>query len=121
MPVTTDRHLPQTGTERHDTRGAGDMIDNLYWRLLHAGQTPALAPKVAVLLVGTNDFGAVDTCFGDSVDLLDAVTGIDNRCARFPCQTDTPLMRRSPAQDIPVMRSSPAKGHASHAARPPAC
>ena len=59
---------------------AGDMIDNLYWRLLYGKQTPTLAPRVAVMLIGTNDLGAVDTCFGDSIDLLDAVTGVNHRC-----------------------------------------
>ena len=55
------------------------MIGNLHWRLLHGGQTPKLAPKVAVMLIGTNDFGAVDMCFGDSTDDLEAAVGVNNR------------------------------------------
>ena len=59
---------------------AGDQIDNLLWRLQH-GETPQKAPKVAVVLIGTNDFGAVDLCSGTDTDLLDAVPGVIRRYA----------------------------------------
>jgi hypothetical protein len=58
---------------------AGDQIGHLHWRLLHGGQTPKLAPRVAVMLIGTNDFGAVDMCFGDGTDDLQAATGVNSR------------------------------------------
>ena len=44
------------------------------------GETPKKAPKVAVVLIGTNDFGAVDLCSGTDTYLLEAVPGANRRC-----------------------------------------
>ena len=57
---------------------AGDQVDNLLYRL-QTGETPKQAPKVAVVLIGTNDFGAVDMCSGTDTDLLEAVPGANRR------------------------------------------
>ena len=53
-------------------------MDNLLYRL-QTGETPKQAPKVAVVLIGTNDFGAVDMCSGTDTDLLEAVPGANRR------------------------------------------
>lgn len=57
---------------------AGDQTDNLLYRLQN-GETPKKAPKVAVVLIGTNDFGAVDMCYGSGTDLLETVPGASRR------------------------------------------
>ena len=57
---------------------AGDQIDNLLYRLQN-GETPKKVPKVAVVLIGTNDFGAVDICSGTDTDLLETVPGANRR------------------------------------------
>ena len=43
---------------------------------------PKKHPKVAVVLIGTNDFFAVDICFGTEADLLGAVPGVNSRCCQ---------------------------------------
>ena len=60
---------------------AGDQIGNLQYRLEN-GETPKKHPKVAVVLIGTNDFFAVDICFGTEADLLGAVPGVNRRCCQ---------------------------------------
>ncbi len=57
---------------------AGDQIDNLLYRLEN-GETPRKNPKVAVMLIGTNDYGAVDMCSGSDAGLLEAATNAARR------------------------------------------
>ena len=58
---------------------AGDQIGHLWWRLLN-GQLPTKPPKVAVVLIGTNDLYAMANCLGGSDDLLvSAVANITTR------------------------------------------
>ncbi|CAK0772375.1 hypothetical protein CVIRNUC_003956 [Coccomyxa viridis] len=57
---------------------AGDQIGNLQYRL-EDGEIPKKQPKVAIVLIGTNDFFAVDICFGTEADLLGAVPGVNSR------------------------------------------
>ncbi len=61
-------------------RNAGDQIAHLWWRLLH-GQVPEkIMPKVAVVMIGTNDLFAEADCIADnSTALADSVDGIFNR------------------------------------------
>jgi len=66
-------------------RCAGDQTAHLWWRLLH-GEVPLptavlqeKAPRVAVLLIGTNDLGAAD-CHRNVTELLAAAPGIVQRC-----------------------------------------
>lgn len=46
-------------------RFAGDQVMNLLWRLQNGELPLQKQPKVAVVLIGTNDLGAAATC-GDS-------------------------------------------------------
>ena len=68
---------------------AGDQTDNLLYRLQN-GETPKKAPKVAVVLIGTNDFGAVDMCYGSGTDLLETVPGASRRYS--PHRTHHPVL-----------------------------
>ena len=64
---------------------AGDQVGHLWWRLLH-GELPLAytpqgrAPRVAAILIGTNDLGAAD-CHRNASELLEAAPGIVQRCA----------------------------------------
>ena len=64
---------------------AGDQVGHLWWRLLH-GELPLAytpqgkVPRVAVILIGTNDLGAAD-CHRNASELLEAAPGIVQRCA----------------------------------------
>ena len=64
---------------------AGDQVGHLWWRLLH-GEIPLAytqqgsVPRVAVILIGTNDLGAAD-CHRNASELLEAAPGIVQRCA----------------------------------------
>ena len=60
---------------------AGDQIGNLQFRL-EKGEIPKKQPKVAIVLIGTNDFFAVDICFGTEAALLGAVPGVNRRCCQ---------------------------------------
>lgn len=42
---------------------AGDQTAHLQWRLLHGQLLTGNPPKVAVLMIGTNDLGADAACF----------------------------------------------------------
>lgn len=59
---------------------AGDQIGHLWWRLLN-GQLPKMVmPKVAVVLIGTNDlFAEADCIANNETALVDSVNGIFNR------------------------------------------
>ncbi|KAK9836293.1 hypothetical protein WJX81_002534 [Elliptochloris bilobata] len=67
---------------------AGDQVGNLWWRLLHGelpladdqvlGARQGRAPRVAVILIGTNDLGASD-CHRNATELLEAAPGIAQR------------------------------------------
>ena len=81
-----------------DADCAGDQVGNLWWRLLH-GELPLAyaqalsaqqgrAPRVAVILIGTNDLGAAD-CHRNASELLQAAPGIVQRYA-WPFQTSSP-------------------------------
>ena len=58
----------------------GDQIAHLWWRLEH-GQMPATRmPKVAVVLIGTNDLFAEADCIADNETALEtSVNGIFKR------------------------------------------
>ena len=61
---------------------AGDQVGHLWWRLLHGQLPSAKPPKVVIVLIGTNDMGAITgTCprRADS-DIIAAVPGIASRC-----------------------------------------
>jgi lysophospholipase L1-like esterase len=59
----------------------GDRTQNLLWRLDH-GEIGALKPKVAVLLIGTNNIGITEN---DIADTVRGVTAITNKLhAAFP-------------------------------------
>lgn len=57
-----------------------DQINNLNWRLRN-GELPHTTPQVAVVLIGTNDVGAVESCTRNETDLLSAVPIINTRRA----------------------------------------
>ena len=61
----------------------GDQISHLWWRLLH-GQMPTVhMPKVAIVLIGTNDlFAEADCLANNETQLENAVNGIFRRCVR---------------------------------------
>jgi len=59
-------------------RAADDQINNLNWRLRN-GELPHTTPRVAVVLIGTNDVGAVEGCTRSEPDLLAAVPVINSR------------------------------------------
>ena len=60
----------------------GDQISHLWWRLLH-GQMPTVhMPKVAIVLIGTNDlFAEADCLANNETQLENAINGIYQRCA----------------------------------------
>ncbi|KAK9839295.1 hypothetical protein WJX81_006254 [Elliptochloris bilobata] len=55
-----------------------DQINNLNWRLRN-GELPHTTPRVAIMLIGTNDVGAVEGCTRNEADLLSAVPIINTR------------------------------------------
>ena len=65
---------------------AGDQIGHLWWRMLN-GQLPRKPPKVAVVLIGTNDLYAVSECTQESeIELVASVKDIRSRCTPFHLQ-----------------------------------
>ena len=59
---------------------AGDQIGHLWWRLLHRQLPKMIMPKVAVVLIGTNDlFAEADCIANNETALMDSVNGIFNR------------------------------------------
>jgi lysophospholipase L1-like esterase len=51
---------------------SGDGTRHLLWRMMH-GEIDGIAPKAAVILVGTNDIGWLHRTAADTVDGIDAV------------------------------------------------
>lgn len=88
-------------------RCAGDQTANLWWRLQHAelphpaAQGPVSflgkAPRVVMVMTGTNDLGAAD-CHRNAAGLLAAVPGIILRCIASPqtCYAQTLFSCRQP-------------------------
>ena len=59
---------------------AGDQIAHLWWRLLHGQLPKMIMPKVAVVLIGTNDlFAEADCITGNETALADSVNSIFKR------------------------------------------
>ncbi len=57
----------------------GDTTANLWWRVIN-GELPLTSPpKVAVILIGTNDLGAIETCLKDGGAELEAAAGTSSR------------------------------------------
>ena len=64
----------------------GDQVANTWWRIQN-GEFPAVAPKLAVIWLGTNDLSTIDAGCGYSQDALSAdAPGVVDRYAlrRFP-------------------------------------
>ena len=60
---------------------AGDQSAHLQWRLLHGELLVQNPPRVAVLMIGTNDLGAAAECFGYNATLIaSAVKKTFERC-----------------------------------------
>eukprot|EP00884_Botryococcus_braunii_P005938 jgi/Botrbrau1/15345/Bobra.0289s0002.1 len=57
----------------------GDQVGNLWWRLMHGEVPTRFHPKVVVLLIGTNDLGAIEACARNGDDDLAATVGINSR------------------------------------------
>ncbi|EIE19760.1 SGNH hydrolase [Coccomyxa subellipsoidea C-169] len=56
-----------------------DTTANLWWRVIN-GELPLTSPaKVAVILIGTNDLGAIETCLKDGGAELEAAAGTSSR------------------------------------------
>jgi lysophospholipase L1-like esterase len=53
---------------------SGDGTRHLLWRIMH-GEIDSIAPKVAVILIGTNDIGWLHRTAADTVAGIDAVVG----------------------------------------------
>jgi lysophospholipase L1-like esterase len=51
---------------------SGDGTRHLLWRIMH-GEIDAIAPKVTVILIGTNDIGWLHQTVADTVAAIDAV------------------------------------------------
>ena len=50
---------------------AGDQIAHLWWRLEHGQMPQTQMPKVAVVLIGTNDLFAEADCIADNETALE--------------------------------------------------
>ena len=61
--------------------GAGSLLGNLWWGIQHGELPQHHAPHVAVVLIGTNDVGAVEVCTREERDILAAVPGANSRSA----------------------------------------
>ena len=58
----------------------GDQIGHLWWRLLNGQMPRAFMPKVAVVLIGTNDlFAEADCIASNETALEESVNGIFKR------------------------------------------
>lgn len=58
----------------------GDQIGHLEWRLMHGDIPEVHHPKVAVILIGTNDLGAAADCSaGDTDTILKSAEGVRAR------------------------------------------
>ena len=69
---------------------AGDQSAHLQWRLLHGELLVQNPPRVAVLMIGTNDLGAAAECFGYNATLI--ATAVKKTFER--CVPDTPVDSR---------------------------
>ena len=61
--------------------GAGDQAAHLQWRLEHGQLYRRRAPKVLVVMIGTNDLGAA-ACLGGAPAIKRAAGGPDGAAAR---------------------------------------
>ena len=62
----------------------GDQTAHLQWRLLNGQLLIQNPPRVAVLMIGTNDLGADSSCFGWNSSLaLAAVNKAFERCSHL--------------------------------------
>ena len=58
----------------------GDQIAHLWWRLLHGQMSKVYMPKVAIVLIGTNDLFAEADCLANNETALeDSVSKIFKR------------------------------------------
>jgi hypothetical protein len=75
--------------------GAGDQTPHLLWRVMN-GELGPLQPKVMVILIGTNDLGAVVACPRNWLGLSHCKDPTKVRCVchSFP-RASPPLCRRA--------------------------
>lgn len=57
----------------------GDTTANLWWRIINGELPLATPPKVAVILIGTNDVGATESCLRDGDADLETAAGTNSR------------------------------------------
>lgn len=59
---------------------AGDQVAHLLWRLIH-GDIPVIhKPKLVVVMIGTNDLGAIDVCSsGNRSEIAHSAGGVIQR------------------------------------------
>ena len=70
---------------------------------------------MAVVLIGTNDFGAVDMCSGTDTDLMEAVPGANRRYVSNDKRGRSTLWPRSIAQAVSEVYSAPGTGQGRRA------
>ena len=78
---------------KHQSVNAGDQAGNLLWRLENGETFHKHAPKVAVVLIGTNDLGAA-SCGGGESGITAAASVLVSRWYRIvdACLVDVLLM-----------------------------
>ena len=61
-------------------QSAGDQVGHLEWRLENGDIPKAHHPRAAVVMIGTNDLGAVQGCSsGDPEKILQEAEGVKTR------------------------------------------
>jgi len=58
---------------------AGDTTANLFWRIMNGELPVGTRPKLAVVMIGTNDLGYTEACFREGAEVTEAAPGTISR------------------------------------------
>ena len=59
---------------------SGDTTANLQWRVMNGELPIGTRPKLAVVMIGTNDLGYTEAGFRNGSDITEAAPGVISRC-----------------------------------------